>query len=297
MSRTVGSVRPCIYSNRFYSSVGSELESEISMMVDQQKGEACQLDEVYAAVVPHAGLAYSNRGSSQALAHRLAPVSFALILAPSHHYHILSDRIVGDTYTTYHTPLGDLRHAPLDITYPVMINNSFTSIEHAVEMPLLHLAYQQKRQGSDIGVEVLLTSSFSSSSAVDAAAVSITEAMQRKGIPLEETLILASSDITHWGNLYVNTPYSDRPEREILSRVRDDDTVLINSFLSGSNPVSRPQHSTMCGYGAFTLLSRVARLSGLRGILQDYYTSKDIVPQEGGSGDSFVTYASVLFGR
>ncbi len=294
MSRTVGSVRPCIYSNRFYSSVGSQLESEISMMVDQQKGESCQLDEVYAAVVPHAGLAYSNRGSSQALAHRSTPVSFALILAPSHHYHILSDRIVGDTYTTYHTPLGDLRHAPLDITYPVTINNSFISIEHAVEMPLLHLAYQQKRQGSEIGVEVLLASSFSSPSAADTTAASIAEALKRKGIPLEETLILASSDITHWGNLYVNTPYSDRSESEILSRVREDDAALINSFLSGSNPVSRPQHSTMCGYGAFALLSRFARLIGLRGILHDYYTSKDMGPD---SGDSFVTYASVLFGR
>lgn len=293
MSRTVGSVRPCIYSNRFYSSVVSELESEISMMIDQRQRESCQFDEIFAAVLPHAGLVYSNRGSSSVFAHRAKPVSFALILAPSHHYHILSDRLVGDSYTAYHTPLGDLSHNPLDISYSFTINNSFTSIEHAVEMPLLHLAYQQKRQGSDIGVEVLLTSSFSSSLKADAVALSIHEAMKRKGIALEETLFLASTDITHWGNLYVNTPYSEMPENEILAHVQKDDADTIQSFIDGSAPVSRPPQSTMCGYGAFTILSRLARLSGLKGKLHDYYTSKDIVP----GGDSFVTYASVLFGR
>lgn len=293
MSRTVGSVRPCIYSNRFYSSVVSELESDISMMIDKQQSETCQFDEVFAAVVPHAGFAYSNRGSSQVFAHRSNPVSFALILAPSHHYHILSDRLVGDSYSAYHTPLGDLRHNQLDISYPVTINNSFTSIEHAVEMPLLHLAYQQKRQGSELGVEVLLTSSFSSPLKADAVALSIQEAMKRKGIALEETLFLASTDITHWGNLYVNTPYAELPENEILSHVQKDDLDTIQSFLDGSAPVSRPQQSTMCGYGAYIILSRLARLSGLKGKLHDYYTSKDIVQ----GGDSFVTYASVLFGR
>ncbi len=293
MDRKAGHERPCLYRNSFYTGVVGELEKLISEMVESEKSVPCPLDDVSAAIIPHAGLTYSNRGISHAYAQRKRPVSFALIVSPSHYHMLPPDTIAKDSYDAYQTPLGTLPHTPLDLDSPVIIDNSVCGDEHAVEIPLLHLAYQQKIQKSPLHVEVLLVSSFRSKEMIEQVSSAVLLALEKRGIPLDTCLFLASSDLTHWGNRFSHTPYQGMERDEILSHVRDDDMIFMKSVLEGSAPASRPPSSTVCGYAAIQLVSTLARKSGLTGVFHDYYTSEEI----GGGGDSFVSYPSVLYGR
>jgi len=125
---------------------------------------------------------------------------------------------------------------------------------------------------------------------------------------LGRTVVIMSSDFTHYGPRFGYVPFgvpgrgasadgqgTTPNAEELAATVRDDDLSVARAVAAGDRAavVERMRSPiTVCGRAA--ILLGLAILGGPRGVVTDYYTSRDVT---GRSEADFVCYASVLFGE
>jgi AmmeMemoRadiSam system protein B len=110
----------------------------------------------------------------------------------------------------------------------------------------------------------------------------------------KKVIIIASSDLTHYGTIYRHVPYRGSPE-EIIRRIREDDVNVINK-IERLNPdgvidVCKNERLTVCGYGPIaSMLVAAKKLGATKGELMDYSTSYDVSKKL----DAVVGYAGIV---
>ena len=241
-------------------------------------------------VVPHAGWAYSGAVAWRAArAVRGRPFKRAVILAPSHRAWI-ENRLVAPEADAVSTPLGAI---PVDrdwidrlaLVAPVLRNDRVHAAEHAaqIEFPLLQLALPP---GFSV-VPLVAGSLEDEQMAMCARALaSLMDA---------ETLLVVSSDFTHYGRDYDYAPYGTGGGPDVRSRTAAVDAEAVARIeardADGFRDVVDRTGATICGRVPIELALRAmpdgARLRQLR-----YATSGDF----GGGFRAFVCYAA-LAGR
>ena len=241
-------------------------------------------------VLPHAGWAYSGAVAWRAVrAVRGRPFKRAVVLAPSHRAWI-ENRLVAPEAAAVSTPLGAI---PVDrdfldrlaLVAPVLRNDRVHAAEHAaqIEFPLLQLALPPGFSvvplvAGSLGPEQLAMCARALAELADAG-----------------TLLVVSSDFTHYGEDFDYAPYGTRGGADVRARAAAVDAEAVARIAArdadGFRDVVDRTGATICGRVPIELALRAmpdgARLASLR-----YATSSDA----DGDFTRFVCYAA-LAGR
>jgi len=240
-------------------------------------------ERLLALISPHAGYVYSglaaaygyNRLNGQVI-HRV------IILAPSHYvaFHGVS---IPDV-THYETPLGKIPLAR-EITKKLLLNPLFSTVpqahtkEHSVEMQLPML----QRVLKDFSLVPLVFGQVGKK--------------EFKGIagalrPFidKETLLIASSDFTHYGPRFEYVPFKDN----VRTRLRALDLGAVDRILAGDFEgflqYRQRTGATICGFVPIATLLKLLP-ADTRPRLLHYYTSGDLT----GDYQNSVSYVSMAF--
>lgn len=251
------------------------------------------------AVLPHAGLFFSARGIAAFFSWLGAEVERIIILAPSHYVPLAGDMLTTADFSAYGTPLGSIPGSPLPLGSDVAASGTGSDRavqqEHAVEMVLPFIAYANERRKKPIEVSSALVSHVSSASSARGLAGALVEAVGRENLDAGRTVIIGSSDFTHYGRRFAYIPFGDSITDDVLFKVKEQDMELARLLSANRTEdalaFSRRTRCTVCGIAGALIVSAVAGMLGAQGVLADYYTSADVP----GGGEDFVAYASIIW--
>ena len=231
----------------WYSADSTALNKKIEEYFKNVKEK--KLDNVIALLLPHAGYAYSGQTAAYGVKEIIGKnYSRIIILGPSHRSYMKNTVSIPKDINAFKTPLGTV---PLDNEfinklkkYPeVTTNNQVQHYEHSIqiELPLLQNALGQ------FNLVPIIVGQLDSTTA------------QKIGDILsslidDKTLIIASSDFTHYGQQFRYTPFplnvqtQDKIKKLDMGAVKEIEAPNFNGFnnyinktgitVCGSNPIS-----------------------------------------------------------
>ena len=224
-------------------------------------------------VLPHAGWDYSGKTAWRAVRLvRDAKFSRVVILAPSHRAWI-ENRLVAPEADAVSTPLGQIKIDKewinsLELLAPVQRNDRIHAAEHSaqIEYPLLQLAL-----GKDFTVVPLIMGAFGPDQ-MGMCARALSKLMDA------ETLLVISSDFTHYGDDFSYAPYGTKGGEEVRDQVAKVDAeafgLLAKGDADGFADFVERTGATICGRIPLELSLR-AFPSGTSLVRLRYATSAD----------------------
>jgi len=280
-------VRAPAVAGRFYEGTASALRAEVAGYVAKAK-PAPAPGRLLAGVVPHAGYPYSGRCAG-GLYGLVEPGRYerVVVIGLSHGSRFRGISLPAADLGAYATPLGKV---PIDMAAcdALRAKSGFVHIsgadraEHSLEV---QLPFLQVRLGAFRLVPLVCGYIAETELAAFAEAL----------VPLFDarTLVLASTDFTHYGPNYGFVPFR-QDVRQSLYRWLDKASGLIAGLdLAGFQTHCRQTHDTICGRVPVQLLMAVLKQSGrrLEGRVLARYTSADVV----GDYQNSVSYAAIGF--
>ena len=224
-------------------------------------------------ILPHAGWAYSGETAWNAVRMvRGAKFRRVVVLAPSHRAWIES-RLVAPEADAVSTPLGEIRIdcdwlSRLSLVAPVIRNDRVHAAEHSaqIEYPLLQLAL-----GNGFSVVPLVMGSFGRDQ-MGMCVRALTRLMDA------ETLLVLSSDFTHYGEDFAYAPYGKGGGEDVRKKVAAVDNEAF-SFIAkcdadGFAACVKRTGATICGHVPIELALR-AFPQGTALVQRKYATSSD----------------------
>jgi AmmeMemoRadiSam system protein B len=270
----------------WYPARRDELASLVDRLLDgaEPRGPSAG-GSVSAVIAPHAGYAFSGGVAASAFTAltEVAP-SRALLLGPSHYYGF-AGAAVPDAAIAQKTPLGE---SPLDRpglerlrAAGFRADDRVFAREHALEA---EVPFLQRRFGCDLPLLPILLGGGTAGDDLDGVAAALSPLID------ERTIVVVSSDFTHYGPRFDYVPFTD----EVPERLRELDLGAVSEISRGDSAgfsgfVSRTG-ATICGHRAIEVLLRVP-LGRRGGTLLAYDTSGRMT----GSWDHSVSYASIAF--
>lgn len=272
-------------------------ETEIRRMAEEWEREAAADAAAPAApeganilMLPHAGWAYSGAVAWRAVrAARGRRFRRAVVLAPSHRAWI-ENRLVAPEADAVSTPLGAIPIdrdwlGRLELVAPVLRNDRVHAAEHAaqIELPLLQLAL-----APGFSVVPLVAGSLGEEQ-LAMCARALAELMDG------DTLLVVSSDFTHYGEDFDYAPYGTRGDAAVRERAAAVDAEAAARIeardADGFRAVVDRTGATICGRVPIELALRALPDAASLRLLR-YATSSDA----DGNFSRFVCYAA-LAGR
>lgn len=271
---------------RFAGSWYTNDPTKLKAVIDSSIAEIGSIMPSRFAVLPHAGLSYSKRGIAPFFGGDFSAVERIVIIAPSHYAHIAPDRLASAPFSAAQTPLGNLKVIALSearTDYREAIE-----AEHALEMVLPYIA----NLPSPPAISMALLSHFSTAEAISKLADALIEELGEKNIREGKTLLIASSDFTHYGPRFSYTPFG----RDGQAGTKESDLAFANLLIEGNTEeayrLATSQRLTICGHAASVLVAEIATRFEAEGRIHSYYTSSDVQPS---FDPNFVAYATLLW--
>ncbi len=260
-------------------------EKELRTQIEDffQQAQVTPINNVIALILPHAGYQYSGQVAACGLKTTDRKYKRIVVIGPSHRVsmqEILS--IPNQTY--YQTPLGEV---PLDVEfinkllkYPQFQNVSVAhQYEHSVQIELPLLQYCQ----DDFKFVPIVAGQCSLETIQQAAAV-------LKGMVDRDTLVIASSDFTHYGPNYSYVPFSENIPEKIKELDMGAYKQIANLDAKGFLEYKDKTGTTICGSVPIAiLLSMLSKQSEVH--LVKYATSGE----QAGDFTNSVSYLSAAF--
>ena len=246
-------------------------------------------NKIFWMILPHAGYRYSGRCAAYGFAAiRGRNFKRVIILAPSHYAGFRGISVSKATH--YKTPLGEIEldravcKKLLEESEELFTNSPEADArEHAIEMELPFLQCVLE----DFKLVPLIVSSMKR------------EDYQKAGRIIsrfvdKQTLVIASSDFTHYGERFGFTPFAG--ETNLRKAIKKLDDGAIEQILKG-DPDGFLKYKvrtdiTVCGYRPIAILFHMLP-EYAQGHLLDYYMSGDLPESRG--YDNSVSYATIVF--
>ncbi|NQT88410.1 AmmeMemoRadiSam system protein B [bacterium] len=277
-------VREAVVAGKFYSDDADELKKIVDDYLTQGVGKLGVTGRPLALVAPHAGYAYSGRCAGVVYAHVKGKSYQRVVILAVNHSGQSYRGVSIPKVDAYRTPLGDV---PLDTaactkllagtlfgTYP-----SAHSREHSLEV---QLPFLQRALGAFQLVPIIV----GALSRDDMKTV----AKEIRPVLDNDTLLVVSSDFTHYGRNYRYIPF----RLDIREKIEKLDKGAIAHILKPDNDAFwaylTKTKATVCGRYPISLLNELLPF-GAQGVLVDYYTSGDAKKKY----DLSVSYAGIVF--
>jgi len=276
-------VRPPFRAGQWYERGEKALRRQMSNLFSEAKNVKVKGQPI-ALIAPHAGFVFS--GKSAAAAYRLLKRRNIkrVIIIGTNHTGILSRSPVLPKYPAFATPLGEV---PVDSKIceelashaPFLRDDRAHATEHSIES---QLPFLQTVLG-DFSIVPIVVGRLSNEDRKKCASA-------LKQFLDETTIIVVSSDFTHYGASYGYVPF----EEDIPFNIRKLDFGAIDRIkaLDGSGFIDYCDSTgaTICGREAIAILLECLPKDS-RAILLDYYTSGDLT----GDHNTSVSYAAIAF--
>ena len=269
----------------WYPADPGELRALVEKLIGEDRGaepDAC------AFIVPHAGYRYSGETAGAAYA-RIPRGRWrrALVLAPSHYAAFTGAAIFPGE--AFETPLG-------------AVSVEQTAVKRLVAQPLFEeLAEPYEREHSleiqlpflqvvdrEMTIVPILIGVAEDADALDVVAEGL------RAVIDDETLVLVSSDFTHYGAHFDYLPFPAAGAVEVASELRRLDFGAIHPICDGDAEgfarYVRSTGITICGRGPISAFLRLER-GELEGEVAKYATSLDVT----GDYEHSVSYAAIAF--
>ena len=282
-----GMVRPAYVAGSWYPGDPTALAKEVDDLLARAPSSSIP-DKPIAVISPHAGYRFSGAVAAAGYAClRGHTYERVIVLAFSHRNASRYSGIdVSRDHTAYETPLGNV---PVDreACDQLLKNALFVSQpgvdrgEHSLELQLPFL----QRVLKDFRLVPLHLGRMSDRDYTEAA---------RAIVPLidENTLLVASSDFTHFGPNFGYQPMRDNVESTITELANSAAAPLIRGDYDGFVEHLAKTNDTICGRGPISLLLRILSMrGGAKGLRVAYDTSGNIT----GDFTNSVTYQSFVF--
>ncbi len=267
---------------RWYPAGGNELAAAIKRYVD--KADNKKSGRVMALIMPHAGYRWS--GSTAAYAVRqIAGRKFRTVVVMGPTHHLPMDNIASvPAYTHYRTPMGEVE---LETAFIRRLKQYklFTTIprahdgEHSVqiEVPMLQYAL------GEFKLVPIVVGRLRPETAEHMARILL-------GMIDAQTLVVASSDFTHYGPRFGYTPFTDNRERNLEALAMKAFACIQRRDAAGFYAHLEKTGDTICGrYAIAVLLNMLPRDCEAR--LLHYDTSGRIA----GDFSESVSYVAAAF--
>jgi AmmeMemoRadiSam system protein B/AmmeMemoRadiSam system protein A len=279
-------VRPAAVAGSWYPGNKAQLGTYVDGLLNGENHAGGTQGQIRALISPHAGYRYS--GAVAGAGYRLVrgrKFSRVLLLGPSHHarFHGLSIAAV----THYETPLGRI---PLDLNAIRQLRASSLVTadlaahreEHSLEMqlPFLQRALQPGWQLVPVLVGQLLQGDY------PAAAELLRPLLD------DNTLVVVSSDFTHYGPRFGYQPFPDNEDTPARLEALDSGSLgyILDKKPQGFLDYKNRTGTTICGYQPIALLLHLLPADS-EGELVTYATSGQLT----GDFENSVSYLSIVF--
>lgn len=275
-------VRKSPIAGSWYPGEKKQLQRQIEDYLAKTQS-AVPAGRIIALISPHAGIEYS--GLAAASGYKLLKgqkIKRVIVLGPSHYSGFRGLATSAEDY--YETPLGRIKvdRAISDALFskPLFQGPRNAELqEHSLEM---QLPFLQVVIG-DFLLVPLVVGELSVNDYTQAARV-LSSYLDN------ETIIVASSDFTHYGYRFGYLPFTENP-RENLKKL---DYGAINKIIAkdfeGFNSYVNETGATICGMRPIGIILKLLPARA-QGSLISYYTSGDLT----GEFSSSVSYASIVF--
>jgi AmmeMemoRadiSam system protein B/AmmeMemoRadiSam system protein A len=280
-------VRPAVCAGTWYPADKTDLSSLVDRLIAEAPAASVPGRPI-ALIVPHAGLRYSGpvaaSGYKLLQGHKYERV---IILAISHR---LSSFYRGASvlanFSAFQTPLGQV-NVDQQACQALLQNNLFRNVqeadaqEHSLE---IQLPFLQRVLGPFHLVPILVGQCESQDYEPMAQAL--------RQIVNDQTLLVASSDFTHYGPAYGYVPFTDNVQNRLTELADRAIKPILACDSEGFGQHVAQTGDTICGRNAVRLMLRVLQLlGGADGTLLQRDTSGRIT----GDLRNSVTYVSVAF--
>ena len=236
--------------------------------------------KIYGIVSPHAGYVYSGAVAANGF-YEVASVNFRDVIMVGPNHYGIGSWVAAMKDGTWETPLGDVQvnsemAEEIGRRSPALNFDDYAhSRDHCLEVQLPFL--QRIKQDFKIVPVVLVSQNRD-------IALDLGNAISQTIIEmdtLESTLLLASSDFTH----YEPNSEAHKKDGELIKTILSLD---VNKFYT----ILERMNISACGYGAIaTMMVAAKNLGAKRGELLKYATSGDVT----GDVSAVVGYSSIVF--
>jgi len=269
----------------WYPKDREELAGLVDGLLDRAAARAVAVPgRVTALVAPHAGLAYSGAVAASAFLKLRGRIFDRIILLGPSHYFNFPGAAITDAATAYRTPLGDV---PIDRDAVSALRDAtgfraddgLFEPEHALEA---HLPFLQRALGAGVPIVPVLLGGRATHDDARRAADAVAQLIHAS------TLVVVSSDFTHFGSRFGYAPFHDDVPRKIraldmgaVAAIEAGDSAAFARYVDTTG-------ATICGHRAidvFLLLPGAA--AGAK--LIEYDTSGRMT----GTWDHSVSYAAI----
>jgi len=282
-------VRPAEKAGAWYAASPGALRGELDRYLAAVDVSAAQ--SISAAIVPHAGLAFSGPTAARVYAwlQQAEPEVETFIIFGAVHTMRLPRPAIWPA-GTWETPLGPL--AVDDRLAAKLVDAGVGTADerphygdNAIELqaPFLRHCFPRAR--------IVPVATPADAVAVEAG-VTTWDVVRRLGV---RAVVLGSTDLTHYGRSFGLTPAGCG--HKALRWGRENDTRLLDLMVALNAEAIVPtaeRDRSACGAGAAAATVAYARAAGCRqGVLLEHTTSHDVMPD--GEASHFVGYGAVVF--
>lgn len=253
-----------------------------------QKAEGKPLNDVIALISPHAGYQYSGQTAVMGIKSIAKEYKRIVVIGPSHRVS-MEDVLSVPAATAYQTPLGQLQ---LDVEfinkllrYPMFQNvPSAQEYEHSVQIQIPLLQHIQK----NFKLVPIVAGHCSPTTIAKAANI-------LKTFVDENTLVVASSDFTHYGPNYGYVPFKENIQAQIKKLDMGAYEYIAKLDSNGFLAYREKTGATICGYVPIAILLSMLGQS-VKAELVNYATSGYSISGElRGDFTNSVSYLSIAF--
>lgn len=265
----------------WYAADPAALRAEIAGYFEQAQADA--RDDIIGLILPHAGYQYSGRTAAHAIKSLGRSYSRVVVIGPTHHLP-MEDMLSVARATHYQSPLGEV---PFDVEfirqllkYPIFQDvPAAHEDEHSaqIEVPLL-----QYKLGS-FKLVLIVAGQCSYETVAQAGRI-------LAGLIDKDTLIVASSDFTHYGPQYQYVPFTTDIPANLKKLDMDAFAFIARKDPRGLLEYRQKTGMTMCGYVPISILL-AALPAGAEAQLVQYTTSGELLNDYTNS----VSYVSAAF--
>ncbi|MFQ6034637.1 MAG: AmmeMemoRadiSam system protein B [Sedimentisphaerales bacterium] len=264
-----------------------------------QKADVTPIDNVIALILPHAGYRYSGQVAASGLKTTSEKYKRVVIVGPSH-YLPMEQVLSVPRVTHYETPLGQI---PLDVEFinKLLKYSVFQNIPHAhqyehsvqIELPLLQHRLKDlgSRKAGSLKIVPIVAGVCSLETITKAGSILkgliAKEGSRKAG---SQTLVIASSDFTHYGPRFDYVPFTDNKPEEIKRIDMGAFEHIARLDSKGFLEYKRRTGATICGYIPIAILLSLMP-DAVKADLIKYATSGELT----GDFTESVSYLSVAF--
>jgi MEMO1 family protein len=269
--------------------------SQLTQMVNQFFNHAVHKDipgKIVGLVSPHAGLSYSGQCAAAGFKQfsNLETVERVILLGVAHRGQFYGAAVSDFQFNS--TPMGLI---PVDSAVTTRLakeklfrkSNRTMQQEHSLENQLPLLQYVMNQAGNKHYKIVPILFSALDQKDFKRVADTIKKYIHAK------TIVIASTDFTHYGHNYGYTPFREDIKNKLTQLDMGMVTCINDMDVKGYFNYKRKTGITMCGFTPVGVLLNLFKASGYQGTLVDYYKSGD----NSNNYTLSVSYASIVISK